>query len=132
MASLSAWNSVAWDRLLASRFLGSSKDTRASSLPPGSSWEPTLAAAHERADAIVRRHGVFHATHPYGHLPFSLTTSRRVRSPGPRGATGVWPRRTQGAASGSPLRRSQPATIGTPDAPGTAHRAPLVTRAACR
>jgi SAM-dependent methyltransferase len=44
-----------------SAYLASSKDTRASSLPPGSSWESALAAAHERADAIVRRHGVFRA-----------------------------------------------------------------------
>lgn len=43
-------------------YLESSKDTRAASLPPGSSWESALAAAHERADAIVRRHGVFRST----------------------------------------------------------------------
>jgi ubiquinone/menaquinone biosynthesis C-methylase UbiE len=43
-------------------YLDSSKDTRASSLPPGSSWESALAAAYERAEAIVRRHGVFRAT----------------------------------------------------------------------
>jgi SAM-dependent methyltransferase len=43
-------------------YLSSSKDTRAASLPPGRSWESALAAAHERADAIVRQHGVFRAT----------------------------------------------------------------------
>jgi ubiquinone/menaquinone biosynthesis C-methylase UbiE len=43
-------------------YLTSSKDTRAAGLPPGRSWESALAAAHERADAIVRRHGVFLAT----------------------------------------------------------------------
>jgi hypothetical protein len=43
-------------------YLESSKDTRAAWLPPGSSWDSALAAAHERADAIVRRHGVFWAT----------------------------------------------------------------------
>jgi ubiquinone/menaquinone biosynthesis C-methylase UbiE len=43
-------------------YLASSKDTRAAALPPGSSWESALAAAHERAEAIVRRHGVFRAT----------------------------------------------------------------------
>jgi ubiquinone/menaquinone biosynthesis C-methylase UbiE len=43
-------------------YLGSSKDTRAASLPPGSSWDSVLAAAHDRADAVVRRHGVFRTT----------------------------------------------------------------------
>lgn len=43
-------------------YLGSSRDTRVRSLPPGISWESALAAAHERADAVVRRHGVFRAT----------------------------------------------------------------------
>jgi ubiquinone/menaquinone biosynthesis C-methylase UbiE len=43
-------------------YLESSKDTRAAWLPPGSSWDSALAAAHELADAIVWRHGVFRAT----------------------------------------------------------------------